>query len=173
VWRHIHAVPGLTSVVLPSDGRICTDISIRHGRNSRMWMSPDTWTVLNCGFEFCRTSRIGAGTCPAACKSTLRISIGTTQVPGKQLYSESPCACITDELYRILEYVTREEAETALRYLDGRDIRGRPVRVQYAPERVRWLPSSIFVGPDLGSGLLARARIPPTVRRPWILWRRT
>jgi RNA recognition motif-containing protein len=41
---------------------------------------------------------------------------------------------------RILEYVTREEAETALRHLDGRDIRGRPVRVQYAPERVCWLP---------------------------------
>jgi len=72
-----------------------------------------------------------------------------------------------------LEYVTREEAETALRHLDGRDIRGRPVRVQYAPERVRWLHSLVWVDLDLGFGLLARARNPPTVRRPWILWRGT
>ena len=86
--------------------------------------------------QICRISRIGVETCPAVCKSTLRISIGTIQVPGEQLCSERPCACIADEVGRILEYVTREEAETALRHLDSRDIRGRPVRVQYAPERV-------------------------------------
>ena len=110
--------------------------------------------MLNYGFKFCRISRIGAGTCRGACKSTLRISIGTTQVPGKQLCSESPCACITDELDRILEYVTREEAETALRHLDGRDIRGRPVRVQYAPERaerVCWHHPLVWVCFDLWS----------------------
>jgi hypothetical protein len=50
---------------------------------SHVWTSPDTWTVFNCGCEFCRISRIGAETCPAVCKSTLRISIGTTQVPGE------------------------------------------------------------------------------------------
>ena len=79
-----------------------------------------------------------------------------------QLCSESPCACITDELDRILEYVTREEAETALRHLDGRDIRGRPVRVQYAPERaerVCWLHSLVWVGFDFRSSS-ARQKCP-------------
>jgi hypothetical protein len=52
--------PGLTSVVLPS-GRIYTDVSIRHGQNLRMWTSPGTWTVLNCGFEFVGSQGLGPG----------------------------------------------------------------------------------------------------------------
>lgn len=31
--------------------------------------------------------------------------------------------------YRILEYLSREDADRALKDLDGKDLRGRPVRV--------------------------------------------
>jgi len=34
-------------------------------------------------------------------------------------------------MYRILEYLSREDADRAVKDLDGKDLRGRPVRVAF------------------------------------------
>jgi arginine/serine-rich splicing factor 4/5/6 len=44
------------------------------------------------------------------------------------------------QLYRVLEYLSREDAERAVKELDGKDLRGQAVRVDLFTE-VSTLPS--------------------------------
>lgn len=63
-----------------------------------------------------------------------RILTEMSQVKGKSIHLR-----IVHHLYqinppRILEYLARDDAENAVKILDGKDLRGQPVRVALAEE---------------------------------------
>ncbi|KAF8516772.1 hypothetical protein JB92DRAFT_2574482, partial [Gautieria morchelliformis] len=47
----------------------------------------------------------------------------------------------------ILEYLTRDDADAAVKTLDGKDLRGQPVRVAVSDDPVRRAPGATFRGP--------------------------
>lgn len=59
----------------------------------------------------------------------LRILIATSLVKGTPSY---PCASLSHPvILSVLEYLSRDDADRAVKDLDGKDLRGRPVRVAY------------------------------------------
>lgn len=39
--------------------------------------------------------------------------------------------CLIQSIFSVLEYLSRDDADRAVKDLDGKDLRGRPVRVAY------------------------------------------
>jgi hypothetical protein len=61
-----------------------------------------------------------------ACPLLISIAI----LPEMGMLNSSFCLCFTLTLpIRILEYLSRDDADRAVKELDGKDLRGRPVRV--------------------------------------------
>lgn len=78
--------------------------------------------------------------------------------PGQGYEQDTLRQTLYSYLCSILEYFSRDDAEHALRVLDGKDLRGQPVRVAMGDE-----VDSVF-----SQRFLVVAQVSPAARRRWI-----
>ena len=79
--------------------------------------------------------------------SLSRISTATTSEKGTDYNPISCCVFLLSVVISILEYLTRDDAERAVKELDNRDLRGQSVRVNLDAEVSRSLITEVYTHP--------------------------